>query len=443
MTAGPAGATSGRPYFFLSYAHPQGPGRRDKPPDKPVRDFFQDLSEEVARLAKVSPGLPIGFADWQIRAGDYWRRELGQVLATCGVFVALYAQDYFERPMCGQEWAAFHRRELIHRAYIKEDKRAIVPVMWRRMDDENMPPAARRLHYWLHEAGEMYRKRGMRELVMRRNREEIAQAYQTALTAFAEHIVQVADNNPLRPTDGGVLELNPDENAFDGQWNRNDPRPLRFVVVAPVLGKLPPGANPQMYGNSPEQWRPYWPADDTPIAETAAALGEADGYHPMVEFLGGCPDLRDGQAPTAPTVLIVDPWAAHDQELDELLRAFDRLSHDKPWVRLVIPWDKNNSGGGHQVADLENGLQRVLDRTRAHCRMENPEAVAGLPSVAAFGERLPGVIAAAERGYFRRTLTYAPQGEGARLPRLGGGVPGSAAPNGKDAGEGDRDARRD
>jgi hypothetical protein len=70
--------------------------------------------------------------------------------------------------------------------------------------------------------------------------------------------------------------------------------------------------------------------------------------------------------------------------------------------------------------------------------MENPEAVAGLASVAAFGERLPGVIAAAERGYFRRTASFAQPGEAARLPRLGSG-----APNGKDAGERDRDARRD
>jgi FxsC-like protein len=426
-----AGAASSRALFFLSYAHPQKQGRRDDPPDRTVRDFYRDLSEEVARLAGLSRGVPSGFADWDIRAGNDWRSTLGRVLATCGVFVALYSPDYFERSMCGQEWAAFRRRELMHRAETKEGKAAIVPVMWTRMDDDHMPPAARRIHYRLPEAGELYRKRGMRELVMRRNREEIRQAYRTALTAFAEHIMDVAGTDPLQPMEHGMLHLNPDENAFAGEWVRDDPRPLRFVIVAPVSGKLPSKAIPEMYGNSPEKWRPYWPADETPIAETATMLGESDGFHPIVEFLGSCPDLRDGVGPSAPTVLIVDPWSAQDPELDKLLRAFDEVSRDKPWVRLIIPWDRDRSGDGTQMDELERGLRRVLDKTRGHCRMGNPEAVAGLPTVAAFGERLPGVIAAAERGYFRRTATHLPTADGSGLPRLGGPAP-DVRPRGED-----------
>ena len=441
MSAGSAGAAGDRVYFFLSYAHLERHGRRADLPDKTVRDFFQDLSDEIARYAALPPGVTVGFADWEIPTGHAWRRELGHVLATCGVFLALYSPDYFERTVCGQEWAAFHRREQTHHAHAHAEKPAIVPVMWQKMDNGHMPPVARRIHYWLNSAGELYRRRGMRELVMRRNRQEVAEAYRFALKAFAEHIVTVADNDPLLPSEEGVLQLDPSDDAFAGDWSRDDPRPLRFVIVAPVLGNLPPRASPQLYGNSPEHWRPYWPADDTPIAKTAIALGQADGFHPFVEFLGSCPDLRDGEGPSAPTILIVDPWAAQDPELSELLHSFDQVSYDKPWVRLVICWDKDGSGDGNQINELERGLQRTLDRTRAQCRMANPEAVAGLAKVAAFGERLPGVIAAAEQGYFRRTRAFTPSGTGPSLPRLGGAAPGGQARDARDEGEGKSNGR--
>ena len=433
MSAGSAAAAGRGVYFFLSYAHAPRQARRDDPPDKPVRDFFRDLSEEVAGVVGLPRGAPVGFADWQIRAGRYWRQELGKVLGTCGAFVPLYTPRYFESEMCGQEWAAFRRRESRHRAHTKEEKTAIVPVVWTRMEDDHLPPAARRLHHQLSGAGELYRRRAMRELVMRNgNHPESREAYRAALRAFAEHIVEVAQTGPLSAKDDGVLELDPNENAFAGGWDRSDLRPLRFVVVAPVDGKLPAGANKEYYGISPELWRPYWPADGTPIARTAAMLGESDGFHPIIEFLGSCLDLRDGVGPSAPTVLIVDPWSAQDAELERLLRAFDTVSHDKPWVRLVVPWDKNGSGDGGQVYELEQGLQRALARTRSQCRITNPEAVAGLPTVAAFGERLPGVIAAAERGYFRRTETYLPRDEGQGLPRLGGSAPANDPPDGQE-----------
>lgn len=424
MASGSTAAVGGGVYFFLSYAHAPRRTRADDPLDKPVRDFFNDLSAEVARLLGLPRGSPVGFADWQIRTGEHWRQELGRVLGTCGAFVPLCTPRYFEREMCGREWAAFHRRELRHQAQTKEGKSAIIPIIWTPMYNGNMPPAAQSLHYLLPNAGEIYRKRAMRELVMRSgNREEIREAYRIALTAFADYIVEVAQTGPLSAKDDGVLDLNPHENAFADKWSRSDPRPLRFVIVAPVQGKLPPKADPRLYGNSPEKWRPYQPADETPIAETAAMLAETDDFQPFVEFLGACPDLLDGAEPSAPTVLIVDPWAVQDPELAEMLRAFDAISHDKPWIRLVIPWDRNGSGDGNQISELEEGLQRALYRTRSHCRITNPEAVAGLPTVAAFGERLPGVIAAAEKGYFRRMETRLPNDAAQRLPQFGDATP--------------------
>jgi FxsC-like protein len=431
MSAGSAAAIGRDVYFFLSYSHAQRQAPGDEVPDKPVREFFRELSGEVARLAGLPGGTPVGFADWQIRTGRNWRQELGRVLGTCGTFVPLYSPRYFESEICGQEWAAFRRRESMHLARNRDDKTAIVPVVWERMEPDHMAPAARRIHYQLPGAGDLYRRRAMRELVMRHHREEIQQAYRTALRAFAEHIVEVARNGPLTAKDDGVLELNPDENAFAGEWQRGDRRPLRFVVVAPVLGKLPAGANAGQYGISPELWCPYWPTDKIPIAKTAAMLAESDGFQPFIEPLDSCADLRDGVGPTAPTILIVDPWAAQDPELMDQLRGFDAVSHDKPWVRLAVPWDKNGSRDGGQLYELEHGLQRALFQTRSQCRIANPEAVAGLPSVAAFGERLPGVIAAAVRGYFRRTTGYLPAEPGQGLPRFGGTAPENGPSDGQ------------
>jgi FxsC-like protein len=421
MSARQVRAADGGAYFFLSYAHPRR-GRNNDPPDRPVRKFYRDLSAAVARQAKLPHGARVGFADWEIPVGHPWQRELGQALATCGVFIALYTPDYFERPICGQEWAAFQRREQAHFAHTKQQTSAIMPVMWTRTPAENMPPTAQRIHYHFNEAGELYRRRGMRELVVRDNRDEIREAYEIAVEAFAARIVDRVHSNPLLPMAGGLLELDPDEDAFTGEWDRGDRRPLRFVVVAPVRGRLPPGANPEMYGRSPDQWRPYWPADDTPIARTAEELSASCGFHPIVEFLASCPDLRDGADPSAPTILIVDPWSPQIAEFDRQLRAFDEVSGDKPWVRLMIPWDRD-VGDGDLVDELEKGLQRTLDRLRSHCRMKNPEAVAGLSTVAAFGARLQGVIAAAERGYFNSTEAFPPPGPSQGLPRLSGSGP--------------------
>ena len=444
MSVGSIRTADERVYFFLSYAHTQKFGPRNDPPDKPVRDFYHDLSVQVAALARRSGGAPVGFADWEIQVGRPWRRELGQVLATCGVFLALYSPDYFTRTICGQEWAAFRQRELMHVAHVKQDKAAIIPVLWTRVGDADMPPVARRIHYYLSEAGELYHKRGMRELVIRRrNRPELDEGYRTAVAALAARIIEVADHDPLLPVDAGVLHLDPEADAFAREQGRDDPRSVRFVIVAPVRGRLPNGAVPEMYGNRPEQWRPYWPADETPIAATAAALGESDGFRPIIESLSSCPDLRNGAAPTAPTVLIVDPFSPQDPQLDELLRAFDQVSHEKPWVRLVIPWDKDRSGDGNQMEELERGLERVLDRTRTHCRMLNPEAVAGLATVAAFGQQLPGVIAAAERGYLRSTEAYPPPGETPTLPRLGGVPSEPTRPGRNETTEGNSDVRGD
>lgn len=416
MSAGSNAAADRRAYFFMSYAHGRG-GRATDPLDRLVREFYDNLSAEVARLARLPHGTRTGFADWEIQLGTQWRRQLGQALATCGVFIALYTPDYFERTICGQEWAAFHRREQAHFALTREEKAAIIPVMWKMTPAEDMPPVAQQIHYHLAAAGEMYRRRGMRELVLRAARPEIGSGYRTALKAFAEHILDVAGSNPLLPLDDGPLELDPDEDAFARGWPRNGPRPLRFAVVAPERDTLPRGAVPDRYGTGPDQWRPYWPAHDTPIARTIKELGAANGYQPIVESFADCPDLREGSGPTAPTILVVDPWCTRVPELDEQLRTFDALSHNKPWVRLMVAWDRD--GAGARTGELDKALQRSLDRLRNSCKLKNPDAVAGIPTVAEFGRRFQGVVAAAERGYFSTVTTYPPPGPAPRLPRLG------------------------
>ena len=432
MPAGSDESAASDVYFFLSYAHAPRAGWGDDSADKPVRDFYEDLAAEVARRAGPREDGPIGFADWEIPAGRNWRTQIGHVLGHCRAFVALYSPKYFESPFCGQEWGAFHRRESSHHADAKQGRSAIVPVMWTRTEDANLPERASRIHYGLPEAGELYGRRGMRELVVRSaNHPAIRMGYQTALGAFAAHIVRVAETAPPLTKVHAGLELRPDENAFAGDWPTDVLRPLRIVVAASVRESSPPNANPQHYGVSPEQWRPFWPSDETPIAETAAMLAAADGYHPIVEFIGSCAELLDGAPPSAPTVLLVDPWATQDAELAARLSAFDAISRDKPWVRLVIPWDKDDSGGGGQVLVLEHGLQSVLGRMRSQCSLNNPQAVAGLPTVGAFGARLPGVIAAAERGYFQHTRTYQTWDGGPGKPGLHGGPPGGPPPDGK------------
>jgi hypothetical protein len=122
------------PVFFLSHAHPSAAGA------EPVREMFQDLTEDLTQLLPLSTGHDPGFVDLEMRAGAAWREELRSAIGSCQVFVPLLSASYLDSSYWHAEWDTFARRRVYGRADgYRVDTSAILPVLWTPVDRERVP----------------------------------------------------------------------------------------------------------------------------------------------------------------------------------------------------------------------------------------------------------------------------------------------------------------
>ncbi|HEU5354759.1 MAG TPA: TIR-like protein FxsC [Actinocrinis sp.] len=419
------GSEASRPYFFLSYAH----SRVVEPQERFVRDelvgrFANDLANAVLERASHPRAIVPASVDTQMPLGAHWRTHLAKALATCRTFVALYSAEYFDSPDCGMEWSAFADR--ISRDYVlyEDEREAFVPVLWLPVRDEAMPSSVKGIQYLHADLGLEYHRHGLRYLMTHR---ELRGQYEHAVEFFANRVIRVAENHAPSPTIPPPLyqEL---RNAFTTQEpaESTDRPKVRIVVAAPRISRLPDGCDPDVYGVEAYHWRPYLPDYEGEIAQTAKRLAESLHYRAFIESAERSRELIPITEATAPTILLVDPWAVQQPILQQRLSAFDRHTADKGWIRLVILWNRANPNALANEAGLETMLERTLARTRARCRRETPRAADGLDSVEDLITDLPPVIWAAERRYLDLAETY-PRNEPGSQPlreRLSFRVPG-------------------
>lgn len=393
-------------HFFLSYPRTRWPDTQDEgESDHWVNAFSRDLTAEVAAQAARTRAVMPGVAQMEAALGAIPPvRRVSVALANCRVFVPLYSPEYFDSPQCGREWTVFNDRVQADYAATAHVKDAVVPVLWQPLDSEAVPPIARRYQLYSDALGEVYRRRGIRQLLLQR---PLREQYRAALSALARQIVVLAERGAPAPGPQRVLERAPDAFATAG-WSPADRRELRIVVAAPVAGRLPRGPSPDVYGAAPEHWRPYWPDQPSSVAQIAERIGRALGFHPIVEPFEQCSELRSGGRATAPTLLLVDPWATQEPLLAERLLRFDLISKEKTWVRLAVPWNRGDDGTNNHVVELNSGLLRVLQRTSHRCQVETPAAVAGLRTAADFNRELPSVISTAEKRFLQQVRAFPP-----------------------------------
>lgn len=422
--------------FFLSYPRTRWLDDTEESveTDHWVNAFSRDLTAEViAQAARSRTFLP-GIVDPEALTAIPPHERLSVALANCRVFVPLFSPEYFDSPSCGREWTVFNDRVQADFAATDRLKDTVVPILWQPLDTDAVPPVARRYQFAIDAVGEEYRRRGIRQLLLQR---PLREHYRATLFALARQIVLVAERGAPAPGPQRLLDTVP--NAFETSgWNPADRRELRITVAAPVAGRLPRGPSPDVYGDTPEQWRPYWPGQTASVAQIAERIGRALGFHPVVEAAEQCPELRRGGRPSAPTVLLVDPWATQDPVLAERLLRFDGISHEKSWVRLAIPWNRGDAGTTNHVVELDSGLLRVLDRTRRRCQVETPAAVAGLRTAADFGRELPTVISTAEKRFLQQVRAFPPDDPGSSGPSWRPRLRGPVADTGPDDGPQDR-----
>ncbi|MEU6518375.1 TIR-like protein FxsC [Streptomyces sp. NPDC046978] len=408
-----------RPYFFLSYAHtpPWGSGGGD--PDHWVHVLFTDLCDHIMALTDLPAGTPAGFMDRELRSGDGWPEKLSENLATCRVFVPLFSPRYFTSEMCGREWFAFHERILRARAAGEGDVPAIVPALWTRVDYAQLPDSVRHIHIDHGAFGERYTAHGIYGLIkLNRLRDE----YEEIVLGLAQRIVRVAHESPLPPSRPRPYESTP--SAFKPRGE--GPRHIHLTVAAPTRDSLPQHRDVRPYGEDAQDWNPYHSESTRPLSTLAEELIRSLDYRITVssfddEDTGDTDEDDVAKAPSGrPGILLVDRWVLTDEERRRRLAEFD--SKARPWVNAVIPWNRSDvqchGAEGRKLAEkLENTLPMILDRgRRTDCRM----AVNGIPSLKAFTDVLPLVVAHTFRQYLKHATAHPPAGPHVPRPRLMG-----------------------
>ncbi|WNM34932.1 TIR-like protein FxsC [Streptomyces sp. Li-HN-5-11] len=411
-----------QPFFFLSYAHtpPWGPDGGD--PDHWVHVLYRDLCTHIMALTDLPAGSQVGFMDREMRSGEGWPQRLSENLATCRVFVPLLSPRYFSSEMCGREWFAFTERMLNAKTTGDHDVPAIVPALWTRVDHAQLPDSVRHIHIDPTQYGERYAANGIYGLIkLNRLRDE----YEEAVLQLAERIVRVAHESPLpsgRPRD---YESTP--SAFRPRGS--GPRRIHLTVAAPTRDTIPEHRDARPYGDSALDWNPYHSESTRPLPALAEELIRSLDYRVTVSSF----DDEADEGPTAPSadgtddkaggrpgILLVDRWALTDEERRRRLETFDSAA--RPWVGAIVPWNRADvqcrGEEGRRLADeLERTLPQILERgRRTDCRT----AVNGVPTLKAFTDVLPAVVAHTTRYYFKHAQASPPPGSPFPRPRLTG-----------------------
>ncbi|RFU84721.1 TIR domain-containing protein [Streptomyces triticagri] len=395
--------------------------------------LFQDLCDHIMALTDLPAGAPAGFMDREMRSGEGWPERLSENLASCRVFVPLFSPRYFTSEMCGREWYAFNERILRARASGSAATPAIVPALWTHVDFDDLPDSVRHVHLDQASFGDRYATNGIYGLI-KLNR--LHDEYEETVLGLAQRIVRVARDSPLPPIRPRPYESTP--SAFKPRGE--GPRHIHLTVAAPTRHTLPPDRDHRPYGEDAQDWNPYHLESARPLPALAEELIRSLDYRITVSSFddgdpGGPepapaagPDGADASGelpgdkapPGRPGILLVDRWALADEDRRNRLADYDSRAH--PWISAVVPWNRadeqcQSDEGNRFVEELDRTLPLILDRgRRTDCRM----AVNGVPTLKAFTDVLPAVVAHTTRQYLKHAEAHPPQGPHIPRPRLMG-----------------------
>jgi FxsC-like protein len=404
------------PYFFLSYAHtPADPDGPD--PDHWVHVLFKDLCRDILQLTTLPGPAHAGFMDRQLRAGDGWPDKLSENLAACRVFVPLYAPRYFSSMECGREWYAFNERVLRARRTGQGDFSAIVPALWTPVPLEELPEPARHIHVDHTEYGTEYARDGFYGLIKVKR---LHDAYEEAVFRLARRIVDVARTSSPPPSEPTDYEATP--SAF--KPHGTSARSIHLTVAAPTRYTLPEHRTPEPYGTTAQDWGPYQSETTRSLIKVAGEQIRSLDYQLTVSDFDE-PAVADaaGRAPAGadrPHVFLLDPWALSDDGRRQRLAAYDAAA--QPWTSMVVPRchgdAQNRDEDGEQLfRRVADTLPTLTERGRlSGCRT----AVDGVPTLDAFSQVLPKVVAETANRFFTHAKAHPPAGERLTRPRLVG-----------------------
>lgn len=301
--------------------------------------------------------------------------------------------------MCGKEWYAFAQRAIYHQAKSNRSAEAIVPALWVPIPPEHLPGPAERLQFNHGAFGDRYVTDGLYGLIKLRI---FAEEYEAAVYELAKRIVSVADTT--RIASGSPVDYRHAPSAFGKATG--GPRPMHLMIAAPTRHDLPDGRSPAYYGKQSQDWNPYHPESARPLAYVAQDLVRSLNYQATISSFDHevPPDLH--QPPTRPEILLVDRWALEDDDRCARLAAFD--AEPRPWVSVVVPWNRDDPQSRTSEAQLVEKLERTMPHQMRQGRAACRAAAKGVLSMEAFGQMLPQVVEAAAQEYLRHAAVYPP-----------------------------------
>lgn len=392
--------------FFMSYARVPAPRHRDasQDPNRLVFQFFDDLCAEVARHANVSLD-EAGFVE---RPGTSSESAINALFG-CQVFVPLYSKRYFSNPQCGRQWTA------VTESTLRQQGPNILPVLWTPYSPTALPQRVKDPYpeepKGIGEAGEDYNRQGLHQLLdqrldlaERRDAEAEQAAARVALVTdwLARRIVDLAGRVPRRgDTSGGRKPVLPVTLAGLDDAFADPPfaSPLNITVLAPTEAQLPVGRDDTLYGPSVADWRPYGQVVGPLVEQMKATAGNL-GFEPsVVPFHKIQAELHSTQLPSAPWVLVVDPWALENSQMAEQAREFDRVR--RPWTAVLSTLAGDDAQTKEQSDRLHSLLATHFPRFLSEGRAGEQEAVRGLAGADVFTRWFSELAVAAKIRYLR------------------------------------------
>ncbi|GAA0223965.1 TIR-like protein FxsC [Cryptosporangium japonicum] len=411
-----------RLWFFLSYSRSSGPTNGRGESDRLVKQLFDDLNETVAELTTESElprHAPAGFLDQEdLRSGAHWRDRLAFGLATCRVFVPLYALRYFDSPECGREWNAFTTRQLNDMAHGYSGREGIVPILWTPVEPGNLPEVVSSIQLAGPPFPASYSRYGVFGLLRMGGR--FRADYRWTVHHLAERIVEVG--RVARPAPGPLVPYDRFGSSFGLNGGTGEGRRVQLTVVAPPRTDCPPERSKVFYGGDPRDWKPYHPVSPHPIADHAGRVVQNLDYRPEIrDFSADSGALLADRPPQAPVVLLIDPWAAVNPPLADRLATLD--SQRKGWIGAAVAWSETDQESRSAEDTLRRALNDVLSRRLEDCRRVSRAAANGLGTLEEFTTELPHVVALAVRRFFGSADSSMPLEPPGSRPRLGGPPP--------------------
>jgi FxsC-like protein len=113
------------------------------------------------------------------------------------------------------------------------------------------------------------------------------------------------------------------------------------------------------------------------VAKLANDLLRENEYDARVESYEECHDDLSAAEPSAPGLIVIDPWFTLGESARTLLQGLDSLQ--RPWVRALIPWGNDDAETATSQEKLQESLRLSLPQMMNNSSANLRHALCAIP----------------------------------------------------------------